>query len=546
MTIKVKTGPCPGCCGRKTGALNCQSMAAQACLCGWPEFVPSSPARFYLKRTKSGSLLRHDFANPSCAGGTILPVGMSCRTRGGTASLCGFDEYIASSPPKKYRTLTLSGQILGRGYFDGACANLNCYATDTFTGSCFYNQATCVLTQNGTRTRTGTCPTGTYSQCNIGSPYYGDTEVLTPTTRTFVSDLACHVIPGGSFLRPSQPTAFETLSDEDTETDAIARLLAGAGGTWSGWTVTGDGSGGTCLPASCCLSRYQQRIVGFSFIYQEAQFQINQTGLLANTVYNVSIDLWRRSYGVGSFAFWKTIIVNGTTDNIGTLLIDQQDVPIDVGFETYAATAYITESFLTETADTWAYVGEYTLPNCVLLESDTSIRLINGVPSGKPDESDYAGFSTETDQPKQRDIVGTNTCVQIGPALSGKLAGTMTDALSKEDTIPAAIARALALASWSGAGCVSSIQNRNPGERCFGVKKSRVQGIFSGLTVGANYLGYIVFQGRVVGSADPWGAYGQQVISFTAVNPTETTPWVDVPLVSGMEIQAAYCYAAPA
>jgi hypothetical protein len=122
----------------------------------------------------------------------------------------------------------------------------------------------------------------------------------------------------------------------------------------------------------------------------------------------------------------------------------------------------------------------------------------------------------------------------------------MTDALSKEDTIPAAIARALALASWSGAGCVSSIQNRNPGERCFGVKKSRVQGIFSGLTVGANYLGYIVFQGRVVGSADPWGAYGQQVISFTAVNPTETTPWVDVPLVSGMEIQAAYCYAAPA
>jgi len=555
MTIKVNTGPCPGCCGRKNGALNCQSQSAQACLCGWPEFVPSFPARFYRKRIKSGSFLRHEFANATCAGGTIVPVGMSCRTRGGTASLIGFDEFIASSPPKKYRTKTFSGGHL-RCNFNSEidCANGSPEAGSddhVFTMVCQYDKMTGALMSTGSNVvhqDLGFCPAVTVLttfDCTyniIPTEQFGVNQTQTNQTEYIIGQCLHH---GVVWSRISTNEKID-LSDEDTETDAINRLLAGGGGTWSGWTVTGDGSGGTCIPSACCLSRYEQRTSGFTFVYQEAQFQINQTGLSANTVYNVSVDLWRRSFGIGSFAFWKTIIVTGTTDNAGTLLIDQQDVPIDVGFETYAATAYITESWLTETSDLWAYAGEYTLPGCVLSEVDTSQRLINGVPAGKPDEADYAGFDTVTVEATQRTIAGTNVCVQTGGSSSAKLSGSMTDALSEEDTIAAAITRAFASAAWSGAGCVSAIQNRNPGENCFGVKKSRAQGIFSKLTPGADYIGYIVFQGRVVGSADPWGSYGQQVISFTATSDTETTPWVDVPLVSGMEIQAAYCYAAPA
>jgi hypothetical protein len=562
MKITVKTAACPGCCGREKGTLNCQSQAAQACLCGWAEFIPSFPARFYRKRTKVGSMLRHDYANATCASETVVTVGMSCRTRGGTASLIGFSEFASpSTPPKKYRIKTWTGRHDRCNYSTQA----NCNAGTPIQGSdasirtlvCTYNKTTGALTSTGsivTNQNLGVCPAttviSTIYDCSLD--FLGgnqNTDNFTYTvTQTQINETG---IPGCTFhgvvwTKDPVSTLQEQLTDEDTETDAISRLLAGAGGTWSSWTVTGNGSGGTCIPSSCCLSRYEQRTTGFGFVYQEAQFQINQTGLVANTPYNVSVDLWRRAFGTGSFAFWKTITVAGTTDSSGVLFIDQQSVPIDVGFETYAATAHITEGFLTETADAWDYTGEYSVPACTLGTVDNSTRTINGVPSGKPNEADYSGFVTVATDRLEQDVIGDDTCHATGGSSSAKLVGSLVDSLSEEDTMADAISRAFASASWSGSGCVSAIQNRNPSENCFGVKKARVQAILTGLTPGNNYNGVIVFQGRIVGSTDPWGTYGQQVINFTAVTDTETTPWVDVPLVSGMEIQASYCYAAPA
>lgn len=561
MQITVKTPPCPQCCGRKPqdAELVCQSQAGLACQCGFPPFTgQTNPPRFYRKRTKVGSMLLRNFGNATCAGGSPTPVGYSCRTRGGTASLIGFSEFTTpSSPPKKYRAKTYSGRH-DRCNFTSfayclAGTPINGSDARVFALSCQYNKTTGVLTTTGVNTEYqnlfAACPATVFlsssNSCTESLSTTGQFDHTT-TPQTMSEFVVAQCALQALVYSTVSTSAVIHLSDEDLETDAIDRLLSGAGGTWSSWTPTGDGTGGTCVPASCCLARHQIRTTGFDFVYQEAQFQISQTGLLANTAYAVQIDLWRRTYNTGSFVFWKTIVAIGTTDEDGVLLIDEQTVENERGFETYAKTVYLDTSDLSHVADSWAYSGEYALPSCVLVPTDGSTRYVNGVPSGMPDVADYAGLDNVAVDATSQVFVGTGSCVQTGGSSSSLLTGTMTDTLSEEDTIGDAIARALGSMGWSGSGCVSSIQNRNLGEACFGVTKARVQAIFRKLTIGQNYTGTIVFVGRVAGSADPWGPYGQQVISFTATATEETTAWVDVPLVNGMEIKADYGYAVPA
>ena len=127
----------------------------------------------------------------------------------------------------------------------------------------------------------------------------------------------------------------DTLSDEDSDADAITRLLAGAGGTWGSWIGTGDGTGGTCVPSSCCLARWEERTTDFDFEYHEAEWRVQRTGLTPSASYSIRVHLYRRAFGVGAYVLFGYQTFGAMTDGAGNLDVDG---PVDneQGFETYA------------------------------------------------------------------------------------------------------------------------------------------------------------------------------------------------------------------
>lgn len=290
---------------------------------------------------------------------------LECRTRGGTAALCGVSEYTSpSSPPKKYRneSLDTSAAICNLNWDGsfGACAgspsSLNSQLQQ-YAGQVQYNASTCgvvntqVLKFCNQVLATPACPSCTPSG-NAGgfssAPFVlrggvgfcgAIVSSVSPTTIVYGFDGSCCFLVGPpADYRKYNGTCTAVLSDEDAESDAITRLLAGAGGTWSSYTTVGDGSGGTCINSTCCLAQYEQRTSSFSFNYHEAGFRVTKTGLTPSTSYNAYVSLWRRVYGVGSYTHYSTLVIGGTTDGSGNFSVTGT-VTNTEGYQTYAASA---------------------------------------------------------------------------------------------------------------------------------------------------------------------------------------------------------------
>lgn len=279
----------------------------------------------------------------SCACcGTLDAATLQCRSRGGIAAVCGYSEWdgFASTPPKKYRTLSQGGSYTFVYYTDLTCTTRDMgkdNTTCTWAGTCTYDNATCTLTSGGTQN----CGGGPVTNCgNLGGDFQPNSDDVTTnatTVQAFVTN-TCR-LGGGTQGRYEVASQFATLSDEDTSEDAIDRLLAGAGGTWSAWLVPG---GGSCAgsPPACCVAAWEERTVDFDFVYGEAQFRVIASGLLPSTTYNARVDIQRKPYGTGSYALFQTLIISGTTDGAGNFQEDG-DVPSEEGFESYASAAYI-------------------------------------------------------------------------------------------------------------------------------------------------------------------------------------------------------------
>lgn len=264
-----------------------------------------------------------------CCNITLTCSGMECRTRGGTASLCGYSEWTGyeSTPPKKYRLLSQGGAYTFVFYTDLTCATPT-GAPDivcTWAGTCSYNSSTCAETQGGTQD----CGGGPVTNCgNLGSdftPGSADTTTTSVNLDAIVTG-TCRT-GGGSQGKYSAASQYAHLTVEDTESQAITRLLAGAGGTWSSWSAASS---------TTCLARWESRTSGFSLTYQEAQWRIVFTGLTASTRYEVDVKMYRRTYGSGSYALYQTVTTEGTSDGSGNLTLSG-DVPNAVGYETYAS-----------------------------------------------------------------------------------------------------------------------------------------------------------------------------------------------------------------
>lgn len=251
--------------------------------------------------------------------------------------MCGINEYTTpSTPPKKYRIQTIDG-----GWCDndraGSCFGDTLNADrQNYSGSYIYSPDDCSQ-QNNQASVYGHDPSGVL-ECDevpqfpttqpaknfVPTETFYATLTETSTKRTWAYDHDCNE-QGPGVWRTIRGTVTSELSDEDTESAAITRLLAGPEGTWGPYLA------GT--PTSC-LASWEIRD-DFDFEYQEAQFMISKSGLRPGKLYLFKADVFRSPSGEDDFVKVDTLHFSGRADQSGNFQQVDIGVPIERGFDTY-------------------------------------------------------------------------------------------------------------------------------------------------------------------------------------------------------------------
>lgn len=253
---------------------------------------PGPTAEAVINPTTPGGALTGEPFTPGDSNTPGASVSYEERTKGGTATLIGLDEYTdTSTPPRKYRKRTLSGRLMAKGWSSGGCGGtLAAHGQDEWAGTVSYDAVTGTMTDTTTRTRTVFLGTGSSGTLAAGGSIdaafapYEDTMVTTRLSRYITNPQNCLINPLGlggetSFVRREEtPTNREDLSEEDTEADARSRLLAGA--SWSSWSSA-------TLPAAA--ADYTARTSGFTFTYETTELRANYTGLPADWTFAVRV-----------------------------------------------------------------------------------------------------------------------------------------------------------------------------------------------------------------------------------------------------------------
>ena len=268
-----------------------------------------------------------------CCGSVANYVAFDCRNRGGTASLIGCAEYgfTPSVPPRYYRLVTASGGATTKQYSDSGCTVETGSVSCVYTGWLQYNANTAATTSGGSTVCNGST-VGTGNGCGNGTDKCETHWAYTTTTASRTSTGACCSLGGGVWDKTTSDSLVDTLSDEDLETDAISRLIAVS--NYSAWTHTGDGSGGTCIPSTCCKSNYQSRSTA-NFTYVESQYRANVQAA-NSTGYTLSAELWRAPSSFSNYALYATQSTGFTTNSTG-FASTVVNVPVTKGWATYAA-----------------------------------------------------------------------------------------------------------------------------------------------------------------------------------------------------------------
>lgn len=208
-------------------------------------------------------------------------VALDCSSDAGSAILCGFSEYASPSlPPKKYRRNTALGSNSSSLYADNICTVPAVPASDTcnHNGYIQYNPATCVPTTVGGYT----CVSGTFGgvSTDLGASNCFKMVTKTPTQQSAVATNTC-CPPGPPFEKQTNFGLVLTLTDEDTELDAMARA--------------------SLTPGSSCTASIEPRGAGdFVFNFVAVAYDINCSDLVAGHNYIATVDLVEETYGGGS------------------------------------------------------------------------------------------------------------------------------------------------------------------------------------------------------------------------------------------------------
>lgn len=259
------------------------------------------------------------------------------QVKSGSATLCGFSEFTTpSTPPKKYKRIDFAGSASRQTYGTTGCSGSpNAAFSDTWSGFNLYDPtAGCALTTTtGVQARVFAFggSNANFPATDISGGYAGGTGITQNFTRilsTLTSDLLCHDISGTSVIDVSQMSVSETLSQEDTEDDAIGRANAGIGA----WTP--------CTPFSesdCSAFKALRGAGVFSLAYRSAQVQYQAGGTIMGAVYETTINLQRRAQGTSDpFLDFATITDEFVGPSGTTYLSSWFDIPATSGFEVAA------------------------------------------------------------------------------------------------------------------------------------------------------------------------------------------------------------------
>lgn len=270
---------------------------------------------------------------------------LECQSKTAIAELCGFAEFgdTPSVPPKKYRKCTFSGAEHGDVYDSLDCS----HATGAFfdivlSGAAELSATTCALLTMGTQSTStdGNAPvvinlTDPLDLCSAAAHPCADTVSVNPTSCALSATGAC--CPSSSDTAQIHPTdtRTQTLSEEDTEIDAINRASAALP-----WTAS-----------DCAASPafWTQRGAGdFTFAFRSVQVRgraghTPQPALIVGHDYEITIGYYRRVLGsAGPFLFLATDVVSLHASHTEEVT-DWQDVPNEAGWETAALTCAIAD-----------------------------------------------------------------------------------------------------------------------------------------------------------------------------------------------------------
>jgi hypothetical protein len=291
---------------------------------------------------------------PTGQNSCILNTVVACRYRSGTGALCGIPEYVnPSTPPRYYRR-----QQYGGSAFDCEYSRLVCDGGDAFfhgltqaSGAYQFDRLTCAVTNTQLVGRAAllhdlctnaVLPTEfnfPYSPPPAGYPLQlppddgtgqDDYRTRTITRTTFLLDYDKGCIQSlveNDWRRQWTGKITSTLSDEDTEADAIARVYPNPDAGWSSYQTPASGG--------CCTSRQTLRGAGqVSFQFKQVEFQVTGTGGYPGSIAQVSIPVYRRLIGDTAWTLWETLVYSPTIAPDGTVSFTDF-VPMLSGYEVY-------------------------------------------------------------------------------------------------------------------------------------------------------------------------------------------------------------------
>lgn len=261
------------------------------------------------------------------------------RQLSGTGELIGYSEFASpSTPPKKYRKKEYTGGLLNRTAYSGAlCTGIATCDGTKRSGYCEYDALTGAL-NIAAQTEVysgGGCPTTTLINTIVECPVafvaiVGTTLTQTKTTCTRTGDNACNLRSGNWEIFDGEHV--QTLSIEDSEDDAITRMVnAGSWSAWSSISSIGDESAAIELRSS-----------GFTFSAVAAQFRASGSGLVPNTAYTGTVEVYRRQFGTSDpWVSIGTSPISGSSDGLG-IFSYSSDVECEAGYEYCVFNATIT------------------------------------------------------------------------------------------------------------------------------------------------------------------------------------------------------------
>lgn len=241
--------------------------------------------------------------NPACCSRSdgssyILPccpsATFNCESEQFDYELCGFSEYqTPSSPPKKYRRKEGAGTLHWRPKTqNGSNASTAYYRKfDYYTQ---YSALDCSTTSvgNGDDHISRSSVGGGWPTCDVpdffgSSTFKVEDTISSNTLKLRQKVFGYNPVPTPSTLCSNSGT--ETLSDEDTDADAISRAT-GASGT-------------------SCSSRWETRNTQFDWIKRTSGYKIECSALVVGATYTVTPSIRKRTAQDDGSGTWEDVTV---------------------------------------------------------------------------------------------------------------------------------------------------------------------------------------------------------------------------------------------